>query len=71
MFLTRDELRELTGYQLHAYQRHWLTAHGWKFERSATGRPIVLRAYAESRMNDSPAEPAQWSPNLAAIKKVA
>lgn len=71
MFLTPDELAELTGYQLHAYQRRWLAAHGWKFETAATGRPVVLRAHAESRMLDPAKSPAQWSPNLAAIKKVA
>jgi len=71
MFLTADELAELTGYRLHAYQRRWLAAHGWKFEVAATGRPVVLRAHAESRLLDSHAAPAPWAPNLAAIRKVA
>ena len=71
MFLTETDLRELTGYQIHAYQRRWLKQRGWKFEESATGRPVVLRAYAESRLSDQPVEAAPWSPNLAAMKKVA
>lgn len=71
MFLTADELRHLTGYELNAYQRRWLSAHGWKFEQAATGRPVVLRSYAESRLRDQPDEARPWAPNLAVMKKVA
>lgn len=72
MFLTADELHDLTGYQRHADQRKWLTARGWVFEVAATGRPIVARSYAEQRLGGTApkAKPA-WQPNVAAIRKAA
>lgn len=72
MFLTDADIRELTGYQHHAHQRRWLAARGWVFEVSATGRPIVARSYAESRLGGAgPATAKAWTPNLAAIRKAA
>lgn len=52
MFLSDDDLFELTGYRRNADRRRWLKNHGWKFETNAiTGRPVVLRSYAESRLS--------------------
>ena len=50
LFLSKDEIAELTGYKLPAHQRRWLQDRGWVFERNATNRPIVGRAYALSRL---------------------
>ena len=50
MFLTADELTELTGYMLTSYQVKWLDRHGYAFELSKAGRPKVLRAYVEKRL---------------------
>ncbi|MES2488505.1 MAG: DUF4224 domain-containing protein [Pseudomonadota bacterium] len=50
MFLTRDEIAELTERRQAAAQIRWLTDHGWKFEVGMTGRPKVMRAEAEQRM---------------------
>lgn len=69
MFLTRDELAELTGYQLPAWQARWLDAHNWRYERSISGRPIVLRAHAESRLSDPSTAAPSVTLNLAAIRK--
>jgi hypothetical protein len=71
MFLMfpRAELAELTGYQLPAWQARWLDAHHWRYERSISGRPIVLRAHAESRLSDPSTAAAAVSLNLAAIQK--
>ena len=71
MFLTRAELAELTGYRLPAWQVRWLVAHGWRFERSITGRPIVLRAHAESRLSDPSTAAPVVTLNLDAIRKLA
>lgn len=73
MFLTDEEIRELTGYQRHADQRRWLSDHAWQFEISRIGRPIVGRAYANQRMGlsvdlASQASRKTWSPNIAAIR---
>jgi hypothetical protein len=71
MFLTPDEIRELTGYQRHADQRAWLTRHGWKFEENAAGRPIVLRYYAEQRLGDDQKSKKSNGPNFSVISKTA
>jgi hypothetical protein len=51
MFLTPEELKTLTGYELAAWQRRWLDSHGWIYERARNGRVSVSRAYAESRLS--------------------
>lgn len=50
MFLTQEELRELTGYTYHCRQIEWLKKHNWKFEVTAQRRPKVARSYFDSRM---------------------
>lgn len=52
MFLTDTELFDLTGYRRNADRCRWLSEHNWKFEKSAiTGKPVVLRSYAESQLS--------------------
>lgn len=50
MFLTANEIVELTGYQVAHYQACWLTSHGYPFELTNSGKPRVLRAYVEQRL---------------------
>lgn len=50
MFLTPEELEILTGYVRHSAQVRWLDAHGYSFERSASGQPVVSRSHAESKL---------------------
>ena len=62
MFLTPDELAELTGYKTPARQCRWLDRAGYPFETAATGRPKVLRAFVERRLGlaaQSPATPTE------------
>jgi hypothetical protein len=49
MFLDAEELRELTGYKVAAYQARWLERRGYPFELSVMDKPRVLRAYVERR----------------------
>jgi hypothetical protein len=53
MFLTAEELRELTGYTYNSRQIHWLRSHNWKFEVTAQQRPKVARSYFDSRLGAS------------------
>jgi hypothetical protein len=53
MFLTAEELRELTGYTYHSRQIDWLRRHNWKFEVTAQHRPKVARSYFDSRLGAS------------------
>lgn len=41
MFLTDDELSDLTGYRARHYQRNWLISRGYKFAVARGGRPVV------------------------------
>jgi hypothetical protein len=71
MFLTPEEIRELTGYQRHADQRAWLEKRGWKFEVNAAGRPIVLRTYASERLGGDIEQKKTKGPNFSVISKAA
>lgn len=51
LLLDADEIVRITGLVRKADQRRWLKAHGWKFEASALGWPVVSRKHAE-RMLD-------------------
>lgn len=50
LFLTPDELRELTDATLKRLQVQWLDSHGWTYVTSRMGNPKVLRAYMEQRL---------------------
>lgn len=53
MFLTEEELRELTGYTYNSRQIHWLRSHNWKFEVTAQQKPKVARSYFDSQLGAS------------------
>lgn len=44
MFLTAEEVRQLTGYRFKSLQRRWLEEQGLPFKVSKDGRPVLLRA---------------------------
>lgn len=50
MFLTAEDLHDLTGYVMPSAQIRWLDRAGWEYVVSGLGRPKVLRAYAEQRL---------------------
>ncbi|WP_336286603.1 DUF4224 domain-containing protein [Cronobacter dublinensis] len=43
IFLTNEELRDLTGYAYAKYQRQWLTNEGIPFNANRMGHPKVKR----------------------------
>lgn len=48
LFLTKDELIELTSYKYNKKQVDWLIDHNYKFDVGADGSPKVLRNYVET-----------------------
>jgi len=38
MFLTPNEMKELTGYEQPGWQIRWLDRHHYRYERAANGR---------------------------------
>lgn len=43
LFLTQEELLELTGYKYAKHQREWLTSEGVPFKANRMGHPKVKR----------------------------
>ena len=69
MFLTQEELQQLTGYKKPALQRRWLIDNGYNFDIRADGRPIVSRAHFEARHTpEKRKRPSAF--NLAALDSV-
>ncbi len=68
LFLSPDELKELTGYQYPSRQKVWLRDRGWKFEADNLGRPKVLRAHLENQLGGSGRRPSPKEPNLEALR---
>jgi hypothetical protein len=54
MFLTDDELTDLTGYQRNSSICLWLDRHGYRYEIDARGKPRVLRQVVEVRLGLKP-----------------
>ena len=73
MFLTDEELAQLTGRERSDCQRRWLTQNGWKFAVNLNGRPVVSRAYAEFRLGGmtAAAELVIAAPSEAKAKEIA
>ena len=71
MWLTEQEVAELTGYKRHADQRRWLTAHVWLFEINANGRPVILRGYAEQKLCGEAVKKSARRPDFSHIRKAA
>ncbi len=67
MFLSVDELRELTGYKKSALQRRWLAENGYCFEVRADGKPVVSRAHYEDRQQGPQMRGRLLGPNLEAL----
>jgi len=61
MFLTDEELRELTGYAHHGKQVAQLRRQGIAFWLNAAGRPIVARAIFEGGKSSPPPQKT-WEP---------
>jgi hypothetical protein len=74
LFLTPDELSELTGRTSAAGQRKWLDANGYRFAVNANNQPKVAREYVLTRLGVAAAAYADAMavsaprPNFAALK---
>lgn len=50
MFLTEDELKELTGWMRPGKIKQWLDQNGYRYETSRDGWPRVLRDVVWARL---------------------
>jgi hypothetical protein len=65
-FLTEEEMRQLTGRTLKAYQIQWLKEQAIPFRINAIGHPVVVRAVIEGHKEPPMPQPKRtWQPELA------
>jgi len=50
LFLSREELADLSGCKRRSNVAAWLTANGYKFETAADGWPRVLKAALDAKL---------------------
>ncbi len=68
MFLSRDEIKSLTGYVRCSAQICWLTNHGWRFAVNGLGQPVVAVEEVNRKLvGGSARKPAE--PNWAAMRE--
>ena len=53
MFLSQEEVKELTGYKVCKKQVKWLRENGFKHAVDICGRPKVLVSHVESELGSS------------------
>jgi hypothetical protein len=72
MFLTREEIKQLTGYCRPTAQIGWLKAEEFKFKIAADGRPRVLKTEVEFQMGHGNAilkKNTMNNPDIEGLKK--
>jgi hypothetical protein len=70
LFLTVDELRELTGLTRASAQIRWLRENRWAFAVRADGRPVVSAAEASKHLETAAGrKPASAEPDFAAARR--
>lgn len=62
MFLTKEELKQFTGYQIVSCQIRALQAFGVPFAVGIHGRPVVLKSEVEKLLGSSSASGSKDSP---------
>ncbi len=73
MFLTDDDLRDLTGFSRPSKQIEWLRREGFEHRVGADGHPRVLKAHVMSLMGavDNAQIMRKSAPDFSSLKKVA
>jgi hypothetical protein len=67
LFLTRDELMDLTERKQRAKVAEWLAGNGYRFDVAADGWPKVLRSALESRLSPNrKRQPTRQEPDFSA-----
>ena len=74
MFLSKNEIQEMTAYSRPNAQARWLAKHAFPFEIGADGHPRVLTTYIENRFGANSTlshntRQRHVEPNFTALKK--
>lgn len=68
LFLSADELRELTDLKIAKAQIRWLNKNKYPYEISAAGKPKVLRSLLIDRLQNVSTFSSKTEPNFDAIR---
>lgn len=69
LFLTSDELKELTDLKISKAQIRWLSKHNYPYEIGASGKPKVLRSFLMEKLNATfQSNTNKQEPNFDAIR---
>lgn len=68
IFLTKDELCELTDFKIAKAQIRWLKNRSYPFEIGASGKPKVLRSFVFNRLQEISQAVQVNEPNFDAIR---
>ncbi len=65
MFLSKEDLEQMTGFKRPSRQRKWLDHNGYRFDVNAAGRPVVLMSAVEQKLG--PTQNPRQTPNFDAL----
>lgn len=68
--LSKDEIRDITGWSQTKEQVKWLDENGWQYYKNRSGDPVVGRFYARLRLagiNTTAITTGGWAPDFSAI----
>lgn len=68
LFLSSEELRELTDLKIAKAQMRWLDKNNFPYEISASGKPKVLRSFLFQRFEANNLNNKTTEPNFDAIR---
>lgn len=68
IFLSNDELKDLTDLKIAKAQIRWLKNHSFPFEIGASGKPKVLRSFVINRLQETTKTAFINEPNFDAIR---
>ena len=68
IFLSQDEIRQLTDLKIPKAQMRWLQKNAYPFEIAASGKPKVLREYVMNKLLSLPLTATHKEPNFDAIR---
>lgn len=64
LFLTDEQLRQLTGRKQKSRQIAWLRNEGIPFRVNATGHAVVARGFIDGRKEIQEKTPRRWTPRV-------
>ncbi len=65
--MSKEEIEELTGFKMPYKQCTWLDTHAYPYDKTASGKPKVLKSYLEHRLGHQSNNVHAQQPNFDAL----